>query len=149
MNWRAVGKGAALVGCVGLVIISAPLLGGLLLGAMLIAASERTVYARSVSPGGQFEARVEFTDCGAICGFERVVFVSRAWLPFDSKVLSCRPFWADGKATVQLHWSTPNSLEILHCFPAQAVRSTPENCANLSVSIRSLNQTTCAGIGPS
>jgi hypothetical protein len=149
MKWRTFGKGAALIGCVGLVIVSAPLLGGLLLGGMLVAGSERTVYARSLAPDGRLEARVEFTDCGALCGFARVVFVSRAWLPFDSKMLSCRPFWAEGDANVHLHWSAPKSLMIEHCFSAEDIRPSPENCSDLSVSIRPLDQKSCAGSSPS
>lgn len=113
----------------GLVVISP----GLLLGAMLIAGSERTVYERVKSPDGRYEARVQFDDGGAISGFERVVLVKRVWNPSDAPLLSCRAFWGHGQARVDLHWLDPSTLLVRHHFAPENIADVVTHCGSTKI----------------
>lgn len=122
--WRVLGKFAAGLGCLAIILIM--IVGGpaLLFGLMLWSASERTVYSRQASPDGRLEARVQFDDCGAPCGWEKVVFIKRRWMPSDTPLASCRAFLGDGADGIRLEWQEDRTLLVRHGFrPGQVVDS--------------------------
>ena len=115
-GWRFLGKIGCGFGCLAavvLLIVGGP---GLIFGLALWAASERTVYSRVASPNGSQEARVQFDDCGAPCGWAKVVFVKSRWMPSDTPRLSCPAFWGDGTDKVRLEWSGNFKLIVNHGF---------------------------------
>jgi hypothetical protein len=101
---------------------------GLLLGLMLIAGSERTIYQRVKSPDGWSQARVQFDDAGAISSFERVVFVKHAWNPSDAPLLSCRAFWGHGQAKVELRWTDSSTLVVRHHVAPKNIADVSRHC---------------------
>jgi hypothetical protein len=127
------GKIASGVGCVLLVVLTVPVLPGLLLGAMLIAGSERTIYERAKSPDGSHEARVQFDDGGAVSGFERVVFVRHSWNPSDQPLLSCRAFWGHGEAKIALRWIDSSTLAIEHHVAPKNVADVADHCGPVRI----------------
>jgi hypothetical protein len=76
---------------------------------------ETTTFARSISPSGFTEARVQMTDCGAVSGFSRVVWIQPRWLPSD-RWLSCRAVAFDGTEPITLRW-TADSLNVASAVP--------------------------------
>ena len=129
-NWRKIiGVSGCLILLVGFILISP----GLLLGAMLIAGSERTIYAREVSPGGSHEARVQFDDGGAVSGFERLVFVKSTWNPSDKPLLSCRAFWGHGQADIDLRWRDDSTLIVEHHVAPDNVVRVASKCGSVRI----------------
>lgn len=106
---------------------------GLLLGAMLIAGSERTVYERIKSPDGWSEARVQFDDGGALSGFERIVFVKHTWNLSDTPLLSCRAFWGHGEARIDLRWLDPSTLLIRHHVAPENIAAVATHCGSTKI----------------
>lgn len=74
-----------------------------LLDSLSGAMCETTTYAEATSPSGLTVARVQMTDCGALSGFSRVVWVEPRWLPSDIG-LGCRAVAFDGQVPVSLAW---------------------------------------------
>ena len=130
MKWQLPAKIGAGIGCVGAIVVLAP---ALLLGGLLVAGSERTIFARAQSPDGWHEARVQFDDGGAMSGFSRLVFVKPSWNKSDAPLLSCRAFWGDGQAKVRLSWVNSSTLLIEHHFAQENVEATAENCGSVRI----------------
>lgn len=130
---RRIGIG---IGCLGL-LAGIVLLGpGLLLGGLLIAGSERTIYERATSPDGWHDARVQFDDGGAISSFSRVVFVKHHWNRSDEPLLSCRAFWGHGEQAVHLLWIDSTTLLIRHAFPTTDVEATADHCGPIRIVVQ-------------
>jgi len=110
------------------------LIPGLVLGLMLVAGSERTIYKRAKSPDGWHEARVQFDDGGAISGFERLVFVKHAWNRSDAPLLSCRAFWGHGQAKIDLRWIDSSTLLIRHHVAPKNVAAVVKRCGSIKIS---------------
>lgn len=123
-----------LVGSVCLAIIGP----GLLLGAMLILDSHRTVFERVASSDKWREARVQFDDAGAVSSFSRLVFVKHRWNFSDEPLLSCRAFWAEGEEAVHLHWLDNHTLLIQHAFPPKDVQAVANHCGNVRIVVQSI-----------
>lgn len=104
------------IGCIAITVIFVVLGPGLLFGLMLWSASERTVYSRKLSLDHSREARVQFDDCGAPCGWAKVVLIKRAWLPSDTPLLSCGAFLGEGTNNVRLEWEGNSRLIVHHGF---------------------------------
>ena len=122
------------LGIVALVLL-VPILGGLMLGVGLSIGSKRTVYERSLSPNGNREARVQFDDCGAACGFDRIVFVKRSWLN-DQPLLSCRAFLAEGEEPITLTWIDNQHLVIRHGFRPQDITAVASHCCDVTIDVQ-------------
>ncbi|MCR5870445.1 MULTISPECIES: hypothetical protein [unclassified Sphingomonas] len=129
INLRKVGCAVGCLGMAGLLILSP----GLLFGLALWAAGERTVYARALSPDGSNEARVQFDDCGAPCGWSKAVFIKKAWFPPDTPGWSCRAFLGDGTDRVRLEWDGPSNLIVHHGFFANNVVDAATTCGAVSI----------------
>ncbi|AWW74674.1 hypothetical protein CD351_09590 [Erythrobacter sp. KY5] len=114
---------------VGLILITP----GLFLGALLIANAETTVYERTKSPDGGREARVQFTDAGAISRFERFVFVKSNWVPSDSAWFSCRAFWAHGEPEIDLEWRDNSTLLIKHHAEPRNIADVAPTCGSVKI----------------
>ena len=125
-----------IAGCLGLLACAVVLAPVLLLGGLLIAGSERTIYERIVSPDGWHDARVQFDDGGAVSSFSRLVFVKHHWNRSDAPLLSCRAFWGDGEAAVHLRWLDSSTLLIRHSFPTDAVEATADHCGPIRIIVR-------------
>ena len=123
------------IGCLALFVVGAP---GLLLGGLLIAGSQRTIYQRATSPDGWHEARVQFDDGGAISGFSRLVFLKHSWNFSDEPLLSCRAFWGDGQAIVRLSWVDSNTLLVEHHFAPNHVEAIARNCGPIRIVARAI-----------
>lgn len=106
---------------------------GLFLGVALWSASERTIYSRQVSPDGRFEARVQFDDCGAACGWAKIVYVKRRWIPSDTPLASCLAFAGDGTGQVRLEWLNDHTLLVRHGFPANQVEDGAALCGSTTI----------------
>ena len=132
INLAKVGCAVGCLGTVGLFILSP----GLLFGLALWAAAERTVYARASSPGGSSEARVQFDDCGAPCGWSKAVFVKKAWFPLDTPGWSCRAFLGDGTDRVRLEWDGRSRLIVHHGFSADNVVDVATACGTVSIATK-------------
>jgi hypothetical protein len=126
---------ARAIGC--LAATAMALIGGplLLIALMFWLTAERTVYSRAMSPDGSHEARVQFDDCGATCGWAKGVFLKSAWLPLDTPHLSCAAFWGDGTDRVKLEWSDDSTLIIHHGF-TEGSFDAAETCGSVSVEVR-------------
>ena len=94
---------------------------------------ETTTFARSISPSGFTEARVQMTDCGAVSGFSRVVWVQPRWLSSD-RWLSCRAVAFDGMEPVALEW-TADSLRVASAVPKTSVISVSNACYGWKVDL--------------
>ena len=123
----------AAIGCLGLIGLAIVVVPGLLLGGLLIAGSERTIYERATSPDGWHDARVQFDDGGAISSFARVVFIKHHWNRSDTPLLSCRAFWGRGEEAVHLRWLDSSTLLIRHAFPAADVEAAASNCGPVRI----------------
>jgi hypothetical protein len=130
---RNIGKVA---GCLALLACTVMLAPVLLLGGLLIAGSERTIYERIVSPDGRHDARVQFDNGGAVSSFSRLVFVKHRWNRSDEPLLSCRAFWGDGEAAVHLRWLDSSTLLIRHSFPADAVEASADHCGPIRIVVQ-------------
>jgi hypothetical protein len=86
-------------GCGALVLLASTAL----LGSAGEAMCKTTMFGQSTSPDGWSMARVDMTDCGALNGFSRIVWVQPAWLP-SSRWLSCRAVAFSGVTPVHVHW---------------------------------------------
>ena len=117
-------------------MLFAPVFGGLLLGGMLILASERNVYERVKSPDGWHEARVQFDDGGAVSSFERLVFVKGRFNPSDEPLASCRAFLGHGEAKISLSWQNNNMLLIQHHVAPENVADVATNCGSVRIVAR-------------
>ena len=109
---------------------------GLLLGGLLIAGSERTIFERATSPDGWHDARVQFDDGGAISSFSLLVFVKRRCNPSDQPLLSCRAFWGEGEEAVHLRWLNSSTLLIRHAFRPADVQATADHCGPIQIIIQ-------------
>jgi hypothetical protein len=98
---------------------------------------ETTVFARSTSPRGFTEARVQMTDCGATTGFSRVVRVQPRWLP-DDDWLSCRALILDGAWPVDLEWSKKGQLRISSPADAASVKTVSRQCYGTPIELQRL-----------
>ena len=123
----------ALLGCVGLIVLALPILGGLLLGGLFWLGSERTIYQRVKAPGGWTEARVQFDDGGAMTGWNKIVFVRPSWLVLDNPWLSCRAFFGDGTDHIRLAWRDNSTLLIRHGFAPEKVMDTTKTCGSTRI----------------
>jgi len=132
-TWRTIGVG---IGCLGLLACMIVLGPGLLLGGLLIAGSERTIYERAISPDGWHDARVQFDDGGAASSFSRLVFVKHHWNHSDEPLLSCRAFWGEGEQAVHLHWIDSSTLLIRHAFPPTDVEATADHCGPIRIIVQ-------------
>ena len=138
MTARGVTATVGAVGYFALAAASVILVPGLLLGIILIAGSERTVYERTISPDGWHEARVQFDDAGAVSGFARLVFVKHSRNVSDGPLLSCRAFWGDGEAEVHLKRLNGSTLLIEHHFPPNNVEAIARNCGPVRIVARAV-----------
>ena len=138
MNNKRVAATVGAVGCFALAAGSVLLMLGLLLGVLLIAGSERTVYERAKSPDGWHEARVQFDDAGAVSRFARLVFIKHSWNLSDEPLLSCRAFWGDGEAEVHLKWLDDSTLLIEHHFAPNSIESVARNCGPVKIITRAV-----------
>jgi hypothetical protein len=133
-SWgRVVAKTGCVLGCFGLAALAVVIGPGLIFGLMLFAASERTIYSRERSPDQSLEARVQFDDCGAPCGWAKVVFIKDAWLLPDTPLLSCRAFEGYGTNQVRLKWASNSTLLVRHGFPRREIVDAPGSCGSISV----------------
>jgi hypothetical protein len=134
--WRVLSKIVAGFGCLGVVLLA--IIGGpaLLFGLLLWSASERTIYSRQVSPDERHEARVQFDDCGAPCGWAKVVFIKSRWMPFDSPLASCRAFLGDGTDDVRLEWQDEHTLLVRHGFLPEQVVDVTTACGAIVIRTR-------------
>lgn len=103
------------------------------LGSLEGSMCETTTFARSISPNGFIEARVQMTDCGAVSGFSRVVWVQPRWLPSD-RWLSCRAAAFDGMVSIVLRW-TADSLNVASAVPKASVIATANACYGWKVDL--------------
>ena len=126
------------MGCLGLLACLVVLVPGLVLGGLLIAGSERTIFERTTSPDGWHDARVQFDDGGALSSFSRLVFVKHHWNRSDEPLLSCRAFWGDGEAAVHLRWLNSSTLLIRHSFPASDVQAMADHCGSIRIIVQRL-----------
>lgn len=108
----------------------------LLFGFMIWMTLERTVYSRTTSPDGLQEARVQFDDCGATCGWAKGVYIKSKWLPFDSPHLGCAAFWGDGTNRVRLEWSGNSQLIVHHGFEQRNSYDAAKTCGPISIITR-------------
>lgn len=131
--WGILSKVAAGLGCMAIILIM--VVGGpaLLFGLMLWSASERTVFSRHVSPDGRLEARVQFDDCGALCGWEKAVFIKNRWMPSDTPLASCLAFLGDGTGQVRLEWERDRTLLIRHGFLPEHVVDSTSACGDTAI----------------
>lgn len=112
-------------------LIAAVPLGFMLLFAYAMSSGTgRTIYSRALSPDGALEARVQFDDCGAACGFSRLVFIKRHGLGDKPSLSSCRAFWAKGEEPVSPEWTGNRTLLIRHGFQASEVQDAPDHCGD-------------------
>ncbi|MGS1017881.1 hypothetical protein [Allosphingosinicella humi] len=125
-----IGCGLGCLAAAALLVVIGP---GLFFGLMLWGASERTIYSRETSPNGDREARVQFDDCGAPCGWTKIVFVKRAWIPSDTPLLSCRAFLGDGTNRVRVAWSGNSKLIVHHGFSAGEIADVVRSCGDVSI----------------
>lgn len=129
-------KLAGVLGCltlsVGLIVIGP----GVIFVLLLWAASERTIYSRVASPDGSREARVQFDDCGAPCGWEKAVFVRSVFIPLDSPVFSCLAFQGSGTSRVRLEWVGKERLLVHHGFGAREYAVPASACGSVAISTR-------------
>jgi hypothetical protein len=133
--WIAAASGIVALGVIAATLVAVP---GLLLAVAFWIGSERTVFAREVSPDGWNEARVQFDDCGAPCSFDRIVLVKSRLNPSDEPLLSCRAFLAEGEANVRLRWLDDRTLLIQHAFPPDAIDAQASSCGPIRIVARSL-----------
>ena len=126
------------IGCVGLLACLVAFEPGLLLGALFVAGSKRTIYERAISPDGWHDARVQFDDAGAISDYARSVFVKHSWNFSDAPLLSCRAFWGDGEAAVHLRWLDDSTLLITHGFEQGAIEAVADHCGPIRVIVAPL-----------
>ncbi len=95
---------------------------------------ETTTYVESRSPSGTTEARVQMTDCGAVSGFSRVIWVQPALLPRD-RSLSCRAVALEGQPAVQLAWSA-DALIVTTDAPQSDIIASAGSCYGWPVQLR-------------
>jgi hypothetical protein len=136
-NWRD----TVLALCCGLgclaIAAAVAVVGPAFLFAMLLwMGAERTVYSRLPSPDGWHEARVQFDDCGAPCGWAKIVYVRGRWLPLDSPFFSCRAFVGDGTDRVRLEWKANERLVIHHGFNQRGSFESAKACGSIVVMTR-------------
>ena len=81
-----------------------------------------TTFAEGRSPSGSMAARVQMTDCGALSGFSRVVWVQPAWLPQD-RVFSCRAVALEGQPSVALNWSADTLIITTNAAQRDVIQS--------------------------
>lgn len=93
-----------------------------------------TTYAQSRSPSGITDARVQMTDCGALSGFSRVVWVQPAWLPRE-RAVSCRAAALEGQPGVSMNWS-PDALLITTDAPRSSVIDRASSCYGWHVELK-------------
>jgi hypothetical protein len=103
------------------------------LGTVETSMCETTTFARSISPSGFTEARVQMTDCGAVSGFTRVVWVQPRWLPSD-RWLSCRAVAFDGMEPIALRW-TADRLSVASAAPKTSIIATENACYGWKVDL--------------
>jgi hypothetical protein len=109
---------------------------GLIFGLLLWMASERTLYTRASSPDRSHEARVQFDDCGAPCGWAKAVFIKSRWMPSDSPLFSCAAFWGDGTNRIRLDWCSNSQLIVHHGFQQRGSYDAPKACGSISIVTR-------------
>lgn len=102
-------------------------------GSLGNAMCETTTYAQSNSPSGTTDARVQMTDCGAVSGFSRIVWVQPRWLP-QSRALSCRAVAFNGQPAVKLGW-TVDSLTITTNSPRESIIANANKCYGWSINV--------------
>lgn len=95
---------------------------------------ETTTFAQSLSPSGLTEARVQMTDCGALSGFSRVVWVQPRWWPRD-RWLSCRAVAFNGMEPVSLRW-TADSLRVSSAVSEAEVLAASDRCYGWNVDLQ-------------
>ena len=95
---------------------------------------ETTTYSESRSPLGATDARVQMTDCGAVSGFSRVVWVQPTWLP-RSRALSCRAVAFDGQPSVSVSWEG-DSLIVASDALQSSVRAKAAGCYGWPVKLK-------------
>jgi hypothetical protein len=117
-------------GCATLVALAAFAALGTMEGAMC----ETTTFARSISPSGFTEARVQMTDCGAVSEFSRVVWVQPRWLPSD-RWLSCQAVAFDGIEPIALSW-TADSLRVASAVPKTSVIAAANACYGRKIDLQ-------------
>ena len=93
--------------------------------------SSTTVFERSPSPNGRYEARVEFSDCGAACSFSRDVIVRRVGVPFSD----CAALTVDGEWPLSLQWADNTHLMIGDPAPPTERRSKSESCGTVDIKV--------------
>jgi len=95
---------------------------------------ETTTYVESRSPSGATDARVQMTDCGALSGYSRVVWVQPALLPRDRSA-SCRAVALNGQPNVRLDWSAEALIVTTNAPPSDIIASA-SSCYGWPVELR-------------
>ena len=144
ISWQTASKIGCGTSCLVIAVFLIFVGPGGILGLALFAGSQRTIFERSTSPDGSYEARVQFDDCGAPCGFARVVYVRSAWFDLDSPRWSCRAFVGDGIAPVSLSWSDDRTLVIAHGFALSDVGDVVAACDGVRIIVATPESTVAA-----
>lgn len=124
------------LGCLAIAAAVAIVGPALLFVLLMWMATERTVYSRASSPDGRREACVQFDDCGAPCGWAKIVYVKGRWLPLDSPVFGCRAFVGDGTNRVRLEWKANEQLVVHHGFKQRGSFEAAKACGSIVVTTR-------------
>ncbi|MCW2410244.1 MULTISPECIES: hypothetical protein [unclassified Sphingobium] len=94
---------------------------------------DTTTFYESLSPDGWTGARVQMTDCGALSGFSRVVWIQPRWLPTD-RLFACRAVAIDGQPAVRLEWAQA-TLIVVTDAPRASVIHANASCYGWSVKL--------------
>lgn len=108
-----------------------PILAGVALFAAFGLSATTTVYQTAISPDDRHEARVQFSDCGAACSFQRDVFVKSRRPPFGS----CYAFGVHGEWPLRLEWLNPSTLVIHNPAPADELRQMATSCGSVKIQV--------------
>ncbi len=126
-------KAIKIVGLVALVLVGAVALVAIVGWAFLFfvfeTGTKTTVYERATSPDGRREARVQFSDCGAACSFQRQVVVDAG------AGAACTVFQVHGEWPVTIRWLDARTLLIRNPAPPEELRHADSRCGPVEVRI--------------
>lgn len=127
-------KAFKIVGVVALILIATPVLlfvvGWVFLFLVFDTGTSTTVYERAVSPDGRRAARVQFSDCGAACSFQRQVVVEGRW-----GQPSCTVFQVHGQWAVTVRWLDALTLLVSNPAPPEDFRYADTRCGPVTIRV--------------
>lgn len=104
----------------------------LIIGFLVFAGSAKTtIYESAVSPDGRREARVQFSDCGAACSFEREVVVRRR----NGFASSCTALLVHGEWPVSVKWMDAGTLLVSNPAPREELLSKRSRCGPVAIRV--------------